>query len=428
MKTKVISKLHCGSFLIAFCVAAFLLAGCATTTQYKGTEVSKLTDSQLIEELASAERELGIQTDYRKALSSIDTSPRPVITSASTTYNGNLNAQYNSASQTLNGSFNGSGYTTYQYVDANGGARFGQAVALLINASKTAKLEDRRRAVLTEISHRRDARESRERITRQFLAAHPEVAANRDLLIACLLITQHQTSDPLEQLQQAAEIVRTLPKDRWIGWVEAPDGKVVGSYSMDVAWEGNTLIGKGKASDGSLMTLTAKRNQTGMLEGTIRSQTMEAKCNGRMTDTGLCVDYTGTESGQPIRGITRAFRYAQMEDLKTVSTSVGDTQEGTHSGHYVGSGKAVNNGFAQPYQITLDVVDSGEITFTCTAVVNGQQAVVRGRGTVDSNGNVIVQNESGDTGRGNISGTVMKAGGESPDGSIKSYFTALKQK
>jgi hypothetical protein len=430
MKTKVTRN----SFLVALCGGAILLAGGCATTQYGGTEVSKLADPQLIEELASAERELGVQTDYRNALSSIDTSPRPVVTSASTRYSGNFNAQYNSANQTLYGSFNGSGYTTYQYVDANGGARFGQALALLINASKTAKLEDRRRAVLTEISHRRDARENMERISGQFLAAHPDIAANRDLLIACLLITQHRTSDPLEQLQQAGEIMRTLPKDRWIGWVEAhgntnyPYGVVVGSYVMDATWDGDTLTGKGKASDGSEMNLTAKRNQAGMLDGTIRSQTMEARFVGRMNDTALCLDYKGWESGHQIRGITWAFRTAETKDLQTVSASVGHTQSGTFSGRYVGNGKAVNNGVEQPYQITLDVVDSGDITFSCTAVVSGQEAVVRGRGTVDSNGNVTIQNEFGATGHGTISGNILKAGGQNADGSVHSYFEAQKQK
>ena len=143
--------------------------------------------------------------------------------------------------------------------------------------------------------------------------AHPDIAANRDLLIACLLVNQNQTGDVLEQLQKAAETMRTLPSNRWIGWVEAhgipqyPYGLVVGSYSMDTAWDGDALIGHGKASDGSDMTLTANKKQDGSIEGIVRTQAMEAKFIGRMTDTALCVDYTGAEAGQQIRGITWAF-------------------------------------------------------------------------------------------------------------------------
>jgi hypothetical protein len=421
-----------GSFLATVCAGAILLAGGCTTTQYGHTDVSKLSDEQLIAELTSVERELGIQSDYRSALFAIDTSPRPVVTSASTAYSGNFNAKYNTANQTLNGNFNGNGYTTYQYMDANGGARFGQALALVINASNTRKLENRHNVVLTELSHRREARQNRERIAGQFLAAHPDIAANRDLLIACLLITQHQTADPLEQLQQAAEIIHSLPKDRWVGWVEAhgdpryPYGVVVASYVMDTTWNGDTLVGKGKASDGSAMTLTAKRKSDRMLDGTVQSQTMNAKFIGRMTDYALCVDYTGTESGQPIRGITWAYQRVEVNNLQSVPVSVPQAQNNAFSGRYVGNGRSANNGVEQPYQITLDISNSGAITFVCTGTVNNQQVVVTGKGMVDSDGNVTVQNQYGDTGHGTITGNLLKAGGESADGSIKSYFTASK--
>ncbi len=420
------------SLLVSLCAGGLLLAAGCATTQYGETDVSKLTDAQLIEELASVEREMGIQSDYRSALLAIDTSPRPVVTSAGTQFNGNISAQYNNANQTLYGNFSGNAYTTYQYTDANGGARFGQALALMINASKTTKLENRRSAVLTEFSRRRDTRNNIERITGQFLTAHPDIAANRDLLIACILITQHRTADPLEQLQQAAEIIHTLPKNRWIGWVEAhgdpnyPYGVVVGSYAMDTTWSGDTLTGRGKASDGSEMTLTAQRKSDGTIEGTIQSGTMEAKFTGRMTDSALCVDYTGTESGQTIRGITWAFQRAEISSQPIV-TAIGHTQSSIFSGRYVGNGKSVDHGVEQPYEIALDILDSGQISFTCTAVVNGQQAVVNGKGTVDSAGNVTVQNEFGAAGRGTISGKELKAGGENDDGSIKSYFTASKQ-
>jgi hypothetical protein len=46
---------------------------------------------------------------------------------------------------------------------------------------------------------------------------------------------------------------------------------------------------------------------------------------------------------------------------------------------------------------------------------------------VDSDGNVTVQNQYGNTGHGTITGHLLKAAGESADGSIKSYFTASKQ-
>jgi len=432
MKTKTVLKALRGFSHVAFCSGLLLLAGGCASTQYGRVEACKLTDPQLVDELMSVERELGIQSDYRSQLLAIDTSPRPVVTSASTTYSGSFNGQYNNANQ-LSGNFNGSGNTTYQYTDANGGARFGQGLAFLINASKTAKLENRRKAVLIELSRRREARENRERITREFLAVHPDVAANPDLLTACLLFTEHRTDDPLAQLQDAAEIIRSLPKDRWIGWVEAhgdphyPYGVVVGSYFMDTAWDGHTLSGKGKSSDGSEMTLAAQKKPDGTLEGTVRSQTMEAKFSGRMTDTVLCVDYKGTESGRPVVGITKAFRRTEMNDFQRVSSSIENTAHSTFSGRYVGNGKSVVNGIEQPYQISMDVSDFGDITFTCTCVVNNQQVAVTGKGNVDSDGNVVVQNEFGEVGHGTISGSVLKAGGENANGSIKSYFAAQKQ-
>jgi hypothetical protein len=426
-----ISLTRC-SFSTTICAGAILLASGCTTTQYGHTDVPQLSDAQLVAELTSVERELGIQSDYRSALSAIDTSPRLVVTGASTAYSGNFNAQYNTANRTLNGNFNGNGYTTYQYMDENGGARLGQGIALIINASNTRKLENRHNAVLTEISHRREARQNMERIAGQFLEAHPDIAANRGLLIACLPKTQAGTADLLEQLQQAAEVIHSLPKDRWVGWVEAygdprhPDGMVVGSYTMDTTWNEDTLVGKGRASDGSEMTLTAKKEQDGTLDGTIQSQTMQAKFTGRMTDFALCVDYTGTESGQPVHGITRAYRRGEVNNLQSVSASVEHTRNNL-SGHYVGSGTIVNNGVDQPYQITLEVSDAGGIAFACTAVVNNEQVVVTGKGMVNSDGDVTVQNQDGNTGHGTIAGNLLKAGGESPDRSIKYYFTASKQ-
>ena len=298
-------------------VVILLVAGCATT-QYGQVEVSKLTDSQLIEELVSVERGLGVQIDYRTALLAIDTSPRPVITSANTMYSGNFNAQYNNANGALYGSFNGSGYTTYQYGDANGGARFAQVLGLIITASNETKLQNRQKAVFTEISRRRDARVNIERVTGQFLLAHPDAAANQDLLIACLLRTQPRTRDTLEQLQLAAEVMHALPKNRWVGWIEAhgnpqyPYGVVVGTYLMDTVWDGDTLTGNGEGNGGVAMSLTATKKQDGTITGVVRSQTMEASFVGRMTDWALCVDYTGTENAHPIRGITWAFRRADQ--------------------------------------------------------------------------------------------------------------------
>lgn len=105
-----------------------------------------------------------------------------------------------------------------------------------------------------------------------------------------------------------------------------------------------------------------------------------------------------------------------------------ESQNGAMSGNYLGSGLSVANGVEQPYQIGLAVFDSGRIAFACSAFVNGHASVVVGKGTVDSSGEVTIQSEFGDTGHGTISGDVVKAGGESPNGSIKSNFTAQKQK
>ncbi len=308
------SRFH---FLAVLCtLGAILVAGCATT-QYGRVEVAKLTDSQLIEEFVSIERELGVQVDYRTALLAIDTSPRPVVTSANTIYSGSFNGQYNDANRTLYGSFNGSGFTTYQYTDANGGARFGQVLGLAIVASNVHKLENRRVDVVAEISRRRDARQNIERVTGQFLLAHQDIAANQDLFIACLLAAPQQTGGTLERLQRTADVMLALPKNRWIGWVEAhghpeyPYGVVVTSYFMDTIWDGDTLAGKGQTSNGSALTLTGKKKQDGTIEGIVQSRTMEAHFVGRMTDLALCVDYQGTENGHPIRGITWAFRRAK---------------------------------------------------------------------------------------------------------------------
>jgi len=300
-------------FLTCILGIGLLFCGCATT-QYGGIAVEKLTDQQIVEELASIENQLGIESDHRNTLLAINTDPRYVVVGATTTYSGSVSGQYNKANSGLYGSFNGSGYTTYQYANANGGAAAVQGLGLLINSINTSALDNRRKAIVAEISRRQQARQVADQVTAEFLKNHPEVAAKRDLLIACLIITRSRTADNLEQLQQAADIMSKLPKGRWIGWVEAhgipqyPYGVIVGSYYLDLAWNGDLLTGKGKASDGSEMSLTANRKNDGTIEGVVQSQVFEVKFSGQMTDMGLCMDYSGTNSGRPIRGITWAFR------------------------------------------------------------------------------------------------------------------------
>lgn len=96
-------------------------------------------------------------------------------------------------------------------------------------------------------------------------------------------------------------------------------------------------------------------------------------------------------------------------------------------GRYMGSGEAVENGHSTPYKIILDINDIGAITFVCTDLFGTQNILVNGKGSVDGEGHVVIQNEFGATGEGKIEGTALKAGGQTTDGSTKSYFTALKQ-
>jgi hypothetical protein len=103
------------------------------------------------------------------------------------------------------------------------------------------------------------------------------------------------------------------------------------------------------------------------------------------------------------------------------------SQNRPFSGHYLGSGESVENGVSTPYTIALDVFDSGKITFVCTGWDKNQRRGVAGQGVVDSEGKVVLQNQFGATGEGTIAEKVMKAGGQTSDGSVLSHFTALKQ-
>jgi len=108
-------------------------------------------------------------------------------------------------------------------------------------------------------------------------------------------------------------------------------------------------------------------------------------------------------------------------------TLLGPTQSSPFSGRYIGDGKDVKNGVELPYQITLDVSESGDVNFICRTFVNNDEAVVRGKGIVDSNGKFTLKTEFGDTEEGTISGKTLKGGHVYSERPMVSSFTATKQ-
>lgn len=285
-----------------------------TTSVQQKTRLAAVSDDELVANLENIARETGAAIDRREYLQSINTDPRMVVMGASTTYTGTFDGTYNLRNSTLHGSIQGSSYTSYHSYDANTGAQIAQGFGLLMNNLKLAKLEARRRAIVNEIEYRRTTRQNTERITADFLKAHPEVAEKRDLFVACMLITQGRTSEAFRQLQEAAEIMRSLPANRWIGWVEAhgipghPVGVVAGSYYVDVEIVGDELTGSGIATDGTDLKLVGKKGPNDTVSGTVKSGGLDLKFSGRMTENALSVDYSGTSGTESIRGITWAFR------------------------------------------------------------------------------------------------------------------------
>ena len=280
----------------------------------KKAGLSAVSDDQLIADLDNIAREMGVENERREYIQSIRTDPRMVVMGASTSFQGSFNGTYNLQNSSLHGLIQGSSHTSYHSYDANTGMRAVQGLGLLLNNFKLANLESRRRAIVNEVENRWAMRQNTERITVDFLKAHPEVAEKRDLFAACLLITQGRTSEPLRQLQEAAEIMRSLPANRWIGWVEAhgipgyPFGVVAGNYFVDVAIVGDELTGSGIATDGTDLKLVGKKGLNDTVTGTVKSGGLDLKFSGRMTENALSVDYSGTSGTESIRGITWAYR------------------------------------------------------------------------------------------------------------------------
>lgn len=120
----------------------------------------------------------------------------------------------------------------------------------------------------------------------------------------------------LPWLQRAGAAFQSLPPKRWVGWVEAhgfpgfPQGLVVAAYAIDVKWDGDRLSGSGMGTGNQQITLEGTRLPSGAVQGTVRSTGMQATFVGRMTDTALCLEYSGTEQGKPVQGITWAYTKA----------------------------------------------------------------------------------------------------------------------
>jgi len=299
-------------------LAALLLGaavGCASS-QHAGTKVSQLTDEQLLAEIASVDRALGTTQTRSEELLALDTDPRIVVTGATTTFDGSFNARYNAGNNSLYGNFSGNAYTTYHSYDANTWARAGKGLGLLINNLQNQQLEGRRRSVLAELQRRRKAREDAAAVAARFFAAHPEMAEQRDLFIACLYASGTELTLTLPWLQRAGAAFQSLPPNRWIGWIEAhgipghPQGLVVGAYAIDVNWDGDRLTGTGMGTGRQQLTLEGTRLPSGAVQGTVRSAGMQTTFVGRMTDTALSFEYSGTEAGKPIQGITWAYAKA----------------------------------------------------------------------------------------------------------------------
>jgi hypothetical protein len=160
-------------------------------------------------------------------------------------------------------------------------------------------------------------REDANAITSTFLRAHPEMADQPDLFIACLYAAGTESALTFQWLQRAYSVFQDVPKDRWIGWVEAhglpghPQGLVVGAYAIDIKREGNCLLGSGFGTDNQQLRLEGTTEQQGIVQGTVGSSSMQAKFIGRMTESALCFEYSGNESGRPIQGITWAYTKIQ---------------------------------------------------------------------------------------------------------------------
>ena len=215
--------------LVAICLAA------CVSTPFKGQSASTLSDDQLLAELGSVYRQLGLSTASLVQLGAMMPPPKLQITEHSfTTLSLNTNFVGNSAYTTGIATTT----TTVDTYDQNEINRSINQLAQSIQLARIKSLNSRRYELEGEararIANRQRQEQELQKAVAEFFTAHPQLEDERNLLVTILPWEQADSyRDTLERVGFEAELVLSAratgkPEGRWYGTLqlrlESPTG------------------------------------------------------------------------------------------------------------------------------------------------------------------------------------------------------------
>lgn len=314
-------------------LTAVSLLGCGAQTKYPGIRAANLSDEQLVEELASAIKSLGLAINRTQYLMAVRTEPAYVLTSSTTTFSGALNANYNAFTMPIGygastygsaaGSMYGSSVTRYQYTDVNAGARLGNAIATAINRARESAYRQRGEEVWAEFQRRAKTRRAQaEQLIQDFFADHPGLTSRR-LLVAAVApwAAAEGPTDGRRTLERSREIIESLSRGpglsgTWYGIISQKTKTTQGQevafnefIRIDLVEDAGKLTGKGELGSGEIIELNGRLSEqrvTGAVANT--TSAINSSFSGIAVNSQITAEYAGSGPGQQLSGTVVLLR------------------------------------------------------------------------------------------------------------------------
>jgi len=314
-------------------VFSLFLTSCGANTLHQGVPVATLSDGQLVEELESAARGLGVELDRTAYLMAVKPEPAYVLTSSTTAFSGTVNSTYNayvmpigygsSVRGVSSGSVQGTASTRYQYTDVNAGAQLGNAIAQAISRSRQEAYRRRGLEVLNEYERRvSDRRLQTERMIEEFFEENPGLQ-NRRTLVAAVApwAASEEYADGRATLDRAKEIIHALPRGAglsgtWYGvfaqTTKTVDGDVFAFSEfvrLDLSQTGSNLTGQGLLGSGEILELAGEAAGQN-LGATVANTTsgINVRLTALVAHNQITGEFSGFGAGTRLDGTFTLFR------------------------------------------------------------------------------------------------------------------------
>jgi len=295
----------------------FLLIGCASTP-YKDVPVAKLTDQQLVDELAAASEGVGRQLNKAAYLMATRPDPFYVLSSSTTNYTGTADVSFSAYAVpqgrgyaytgTGYGTYSGSAQTRYYYTDVNAFARLASDLGAAIASARAEANRVRGQEVLAELQTRAETRRTATQSSiDSWFAARSGEQLDKALVTAVLAwVPAGNAASTSDQLDKARAIIKSMERGPGLGgdWYgvfaqlsKLPDGR---QYTINnfvrarFVQQGDQITGGGDLGTGERVEVEGRANGN-QLAGTItnRGANMLMSASGLAESNRITLEYRG---------------------------------------------------------------------------------------------------------------------------------------